>query len=178
MTQKLTSRGKLLSRMKQSGYDATERQSYWKAEQEKLKAEHEKLTKDIEARKLKEDTPAHDEFKRAIGLGSYGDFVKKHGVAKTQSVVSSLKKERDTLRSHKQDWAGPKHVQHHDFAIRGLQRAMGEDVGMVGGSPVNNVGDGEIAGMGVGKQGEPGVSLRNKKKVVPFAVFIRKPQDK
>ena len=49
---------------------------------------------------------------------------------------------------------------------------------MVGGSPVNNVGNGEIAGMGVGKQGEPGVSLRNKKKVVPFAVFIRKPQDK
>jgi hypothetical protein len=173
-----TARTRLLSGLKKGGYDATERQNYWKAEQEKLKAEHEKLTKDIEARKLKEDTPAHDEFKRAMGMGSYGDFVKKHGVTKTQTVVSSLKKERDTLRSHKQDWAGPKHVQHHDFAIRGLQRAMGEDVGMVGGSPVNNVGSGEIAGLGVGKQGEPGVNLRNKKKVVPFAVFIRKPQDK
>lgn len=129
-------------------------------------------------KKINEDTPAHDEFKRAMGMGSYGDFVKKHGVAKTQTVVSSLKKERDTLRSHKQDWAGPKHLQRHDFAIRGLQRAIGEDIGMVGGSPTNNTGSGEIAGMGVGPQGEPGVKLRNKKKVIPFAMFVRKTDNK
>ena len=97
MTQKLTSRGKLLSRMKQSGYDATERQSYWKAEQEKLKAEHEKLTKEIEARKLKEEAPVHNEFKKAMGVGSYGDFAKRHGVQKTKTIISSLRKERDEI---------------------------------------------------------------------------------
>ncbi len=176
MTQKLTSRGKLLSRMKQSGYDATERQNYWKAEQEKLKAEHEKLTREIEARKLKEDAPAHNEFKKAMGVGSYGDFAKRHGVEKTKTVISSLKKERDEIR--KKEWAGPQHIKHHDFAIHGLQRAIGENVSMIGGSPVNNVGSGDIAGLGIGPQGEPGVKLSNKKKVVPFAIFSRKTPSK
>lgn len=170
MTQKLTFRGKLLSRMKQSGYDATERQSYWKAEQEKLKAEHEKLTKEIEARKLKEEAPVHNEFKKAMGVGSYGDFAKRHGVQKTKTVISSLRKERDEIR--KKEWAGPQHVKNHDFAIHGLQRAIGED------APVNTVGGGAVAGLGVGPQGEPGVKLRNKKKVVPFAIFTRKSQVK
>ena len=170
MTQKLTSRGKLLSRMKQSGYDATERQSYWKAEQEKLKAEHEKLTKEIEARKLKEEAPVHNEFKKAMGVGSYGDFAKRHGVQKTKTVISSLRKERDEIR--KKEWAGPQHVKNHDFAIHGLQRAIGED------APVNVVGGGAVAGLGVGPQGEPGVKLRNKKKVMPFAIFTRKSQVK
>jgi hypothetical protein len=50
-----------------------------------------------------------------------------------------------------------------------------EDVGMVGGSPTNSVGSGDVAGLGVGPQGEPGVKLRDKKKVVPFAIFTRKP---
>lgn len=170
MTQKLTSRGKLLSRMKQSGYDATERQNYWKAEQEKLKAEHEKLTKEIEARKLKEEAPVHNEFKKAMGVGSYGDFAKRHGVQKTKTVISSLRKERDEIR--KKEWAGPQHVKNHDFAIHGLQRAIGED------APVNAVGGGAVAGLGVGPQGEPGVKLRNKKKVMPFAIFTRKSQVK
>ena len=170
MTQKLTSRGKLLSRMKQSGYDATERQSYWKAEQEKLKAEHEKLTKEIEARKLKEEAPVHNEFKKAMGVGSYGDFAKRHGVQKTKTIISSLRKERDEIR--KKEWAGPQHVKNHDFAIHGLQRAIGED------APVNVVGGGAVAGLGVGPQGEPGVKLRNKKKVMPFAIFTRKSQVK
>jgi hypothetical protein len=166
MTQKLTSRGKLLSRLKQSGYDATERQNYWKAEQEKLKAEHEKLTKEIEARKLKEEAPVHNEFKKSMGVGSYGDFAKRHGIQKTKTVISSLKKERDEIR--KKEWAGPQHVKNHDFAIHGLQRAIGED------APVNAVGAGAVAGLGVGSQGEPGVKLRNKKKVMPFALFARK----
>lgn len=46
--------------------------------------------------------------------------------------------------------------------------------GMIGGAPVNNVGDGNIAGLGVGKQGEPGVNLKKKKKVMPFGVFTRR----
>ena len=170
MTKKITSKEKLLSRMKQSGYDATERQSYWKAEQEKLKAEHEKLTKEIQARKVNEEAPVHNEFKKTMGVGSYGDFAKRHGIQKTKTVISSLKKERDEIR--KKEWAGPQHVKNHDFAIHGLQRAIGED------APVNAVGGGAVAGLGVGPQGEPGVKLRNKKKVVPFAIFTRKSQVK
>jgi len=166
MTKKPTARERLLSGMKKRGYDATERQNYWKAEQEKLKAEHEKLTKEIEARKVNENTSAHDEFKKAMGVGSYGDFVKRHGVAKAKNIVSSLQKERDEIR--KKEWAGPQHIKHHDFAIHGLQRAIGED------APTNAVGSGDIAGLGVGPQGEPGVNLRNKKKVMPFAIFTRK----
>jgi hypothetical protein len=56
-------------------------------------------------------------------------------------------------------------------------KSMNEDGegGMVGGSPVNNVGDGNIAGLGVGPQGEPGVSKKNKKKVIPFKTFTRNP---
>jgi len=176
MTKKLTSREKLLRGLKRGGYDVEERAKYWKSEQEKLKAEHEKLTREIEARKLKEDAPAHNEFKKAMGMGSYGDFAKRHGIQKTKTVISSLKKERDDIR--KKEWAGPQHIKHHDFAIHGLQRAIGEDSGMVGGSPVNNVGGGDVAGLGVGPQGEPGVKLRNKKKVMPFAIFARKTPNK
>ena len=165
-----TARTRLLSGLKKGGYDATERQNYWKAEQEKLKAEHEKLTKEIEARKLKEEAPVHNEFKKAMGVGSYGDFAKRHGVQKTKTIISSLRKERDEIR--KKEWAGPQHVKNHDFAIHGLQRAIGED------APVNAVGGGAVAGLGVGPQGEPGVKLRNKKKVMPFAIFTRKSQVK
>ena len=47
-------------------------------------------------------------------------------------------------------------------------------VGIVGGTPVNNTGGGEIAGLGVGPKGEPGVS--KKKKPMPFkSFFSRKP---
>jgi len=47
-----------------------------------------------------------------------------------------------------------------------------DGVGMVGGSPVNNAGDGEIAGLGVGPKGEPGV--RKRKKPMPFKSFFRR----
>lgn len=60
-------------------------------------------------------------------------------------------------------------------AIDRLEKAVKkEDVSMVGGSPANVAGSGAVAGLGVGPQGEPGVKLRNKKKVVPFAIFARK----
>ena len=52
-----------------------------------------------------------------------------------------------------------------------------EDGGaMVGGQPVvsSNVSDGQIAGLGIGKQGEPGVNPKKKKTVVPFKTFVRK----
>lgn len=50
-----------------------------------------------------------------------------------------------------------------------------DGVGLVGGTPVNNAGDGNIAGIGVGKSGEPGVSKKNKKQVMPFSTFTRNP---
>jgi hypothetical protein len=46
--------------------------------------------------------------------------------------------------------------------------------GMVGGTPVNNVGDGNIAGLGIGKDGEPGVKKKKKREVIPFKMFKRK----
>ena len=41
-------------------------------------------------------------------------------------------------------------------------------------APVNNVGDGQVAGLGVGQQGEPGVKKMTKKKIIPFKMFVRK----
>ena len=55
---------------------------------------------------------------------------------------------------------------------QGRKKKIGED------APVNAVGGGNVAGLGVGPQGEPGVKLRNKKKVMPFAVFTRKTDNK
>jgi hypothetical protein len=54
------------------------------------------------------------------------------------------------------------------------EKKLEEDgVSMVGGSPVNNVGGGEIAGLGVGAQGEPGVK-KTKRKVMPLMAFVRR----
>lgn len=58
---------------------------------------------------------------------------------------------------------------------QGKKKRLKEDGGMVGGSPVNNVGDGNIAGLGVGSQGEPGVNKKKKKQVLPFKTFTRNP---
>jgi hypothetical protein len=41
-------------------------------------------------------------------------------------------------------------------------------------SPTNAAGTGAVAGLGVGPQGEPGVNMKKKKKVIPFAMFTRK----
>jgi len=41
-------------------------------------------------------------------------------------------------------------------------------------APTNAAGTGAIAGLGVGPQGEPGVNMKKKKKVIPFAIFTRK----
>jgi hypothetical protein len=40
-------------------------------------------------------------------------------------------------------------------------------------TPTNVVGGGNIAGLGVGPQGEPGVHKKKKRKVIPFAFFSR-----
>ncbi len=58
-------------------------------------------------------------------------------------------------------------------------KKLNEDGGMVGGAvvPANNVGAGNIAGLGIGKQGEPGVNKKNKRKVIPFKTFTRNPMN-
>jgi hypothetical protein len=55
-----------------------------------------------------------------------------------------------------------------------MKKIKEEHVSMIGGSPTNNVGDGNIAGLGVGPQGEPGVYKKKKKEVIPFKMFTRK----
>lgn len=40
--------------------------------------------------------------------------------------------------------------------------------------PVNVVSGGQVAGLGVGQQGEPGVNPKKKKSVVPFKTFVGK----
>jgi hypothetical protein len=177
MTKKLTSREKLLRGLKRGGYDVEKSHQYWTDMSKKLEAQKKEYEKQHSNKSnMNEEAPVHNEFKKSMGVGSYGDFAKRHGIQKTKTVISSLKKERDEIR--KKEWAGPQHVKNHDFAIHGLQRAIGENVGMVGGAPANSVGSGDIAGLGVGPQGEPGVKLRNKKKVMPFAIFARKTMNK
>ncbi len=41
-------------------------------------------------------------------------------------------------------------------------------------APVNAVGGGNIAGLGVGPQGEPGVNKKKKKAVIPFKSFFNR----
>jgi hypothetical protein len=56
-----------------------------------------------------------------------------------------------------------------------MKKELQEDgIGMVGGVPVNNAGAGEIAGLGIGKQGEPGVNRKKKKSVLPFKSFFNR----
>lgn len=56
------------------------------------------------------------------------------------------------------------HKKHADF-----EKEMNEE------APTVNVGGGQVAGLGVGDQGEPGVPRKKKRKVIPFKTFIRKP---
>lgn len=50
------------------------------------------------------------------------------------------------------------------------KKSIAEDV------PVNNVSGGQIAGTGVGNQGEPGIN--KKKRITPFMAFVKRKQVK
>lgn len=53
-----------------------------------------------------------------------------------------------------------------------MKKVKEEFGGMVSGTPVNNASGGEIAGLGVGPKGEPGVGKR--KKPMPFKAFFKR----
>lgn len=94
-------------------------------------------------------------FAKASGqtLGQRADYWKKEHEKITKE-----------LEAHKAQMQKQKAVQKEDH------------VSLVGGSPVNNAGSGNIAGLGIGPQGEPGVYKKKKKEVVPFKMFTRKKQ--
>jgi hypothetical protein len=72
-----------------------------------------------------------------------------------------------------------KDLEAHDAEMARRKKEMNREEfgGMIGGSPItNNVSDGNIAGLGVGPQGEPGVNKKRKKSVIPFKTFTRNPQ--
>lgn len=71
-------------------------------------------------------TPVYDAHIK--GNSDYSSIVKKHGSHKTREIIHGLTKERDSLRKHSGEWAGPAHLRNHDFAIRGLRKAIGEEV--------------------------------------------------
>ncbi len=79
-------------------------------------------------------TPVYDAHIK--GNSDYSSIVKKHGSNKTREIIHGLSKERDSLRKHSGEWAGPAHVRNHDFAIRGLKKAIGEEVVQESGGPV------------------------------------------
>ena len=56
-----------------------------------------------------------------------------------------------------------------------MKKVIKEEGGaMVGGVPANNVGGGNIAGLGVGPQGEPGIN-KKKKKTLGFLSYLKRP---
>jgi hypothetical protein len=79
------------------------------------------------------------------------------------STLSDAKKWVKTQPKKSKEEIDRVHKKHADF-----EKSMNED------APANAVGGGAIAGLGVGPQGEPGVNMKKKKKVLPFAMFVRK----
>ena len=59
-------------------------------------------------------------------------------------------------------------AQHAKYVEQGIIKPKTEEVA------VNVVGGGNIAGLGIGNQGEPGVNPKKKKAVIPFKTFVRK----
>jgi hypothetical protein len=48
-----------------------------------------------------------------------------------------------------------------------------DGMSVIGGTPTNSVGTGEIAGIGIGKDGEPGVDKKKKKEKSPIISFSK-----
>ena len=80
------------------------------------------------------------------------------------STLSDAKKWVKTQPKKSKEEIDRIHKKHADF-----EKMMNED------APVNVAGGGQVAGIGVGPQGEPGVPVKKKKKLASFISFIKRP---
>ena len=114
-------------------------------------------TEDAEASvsKIKNSGRSHaHKIQAAIAMEQRARVMGKTSAAAVyRSFINSMKEKTEQM---KEGWSS------------NYKKTMNEDV------PVNNVGSGNIAGLGVGPQGEPGVNMKKKRKVMPFAIFVRK----
>ena len=143
-------------------------------------------TEDAEAsvRKIKSSSRSHaHKIQAAIAMEQRARVMGKSETAAVyRRFINSMKKKTKEMR---EEWSekykksincsNPKGFSQRAHCQGRKKRLKEDGVSMVGGAPANVVGSGQIAGLGVGPQGEPGIKLRNKKKVMPFAVFARKP---
>lgn len=132
--------------------------------------------------KIKSSSRSHaHKIQAAIAMEQRAKVMGKAGAAAVyRSFINSMKEKTKEMREESKPvndakkWTKtqPKkskeeidrvHKKHADF-----EKSMNED------APVNVVGGGAIAGLGVGPQGEPGVNMKKKRKVIPFAMFVRK----
>lgn len=100
-----------------------------------------------------------NEFKKECGAGYYWCNADKMCKPLEVKESWSAKYKRSIDCNNPKGFSQRAHCQ-------GKKKSVSEDV------PVNNVGGGAVAGLGVGPQGEPGV--KKKKKVASFISFMRR----
>ena len=108
------------------------------------------------------------------------DYHKKTN-AELEYIAKDARKAADAMKSHNTTAENKYRDQANDSAtVRHFRKTSGspdwykKKYGLKEDSPTNAAGTGAIAGLGVGPQGEPGVNMKKKKKVIPFAMFTRK----
>ena len=126
--------------------------------------------------KIKSSDRSHaHKIQAAIAMEQRAKVMGKAGAAAVyRSFINSMKEKTKDMQ---EDWSekykksidcnNPKGFSQRAHC-QGRKKDMKEDV------PVNVVGGGQIAGVGIGTQGEPGVNPKKKKSVIPFKTFMRK----
>ena len=141
----------------------------------KAAAEREKKHAEIEKNQSKDGsglTAAIDRLskhvnKEEVGLDEVSDTLAANYVKKrTSDYVKTMKGQ--VQPSDVYNKMSDKHKAGIGRAMDRIVKPVKED------SPTNAAGTGAVAGLGVGPQGEPGVNMKKKKKVIPFAMFTRK----
>ena len=137
--------------------------------------------------KIKSSGRSHaHKMQAAIAMEQRAKVMGKAGAASVyRSFINSMKEKTKEMR---EDWSNkykksidcnnPKGFSQKAHCQARKLRSMGkktESKSVKEEAPTMNVGGGQIAGIGVGSQGEPGVSKRKKRKVIPFKTFVRKP---
>jgi hypothetical protein len=123
--------------------------------------------------KIKSSGRSHaHKIQAAIAMEQRAKVMGKAGAAAVyRSFIDSMKEKTEDMREgwsskYKKsiDCNNPKGFSQRAHC-QGKKKKMSED------APVNAVGGGQIAGVGVGPQGEPGMK---KKKLMPFMAFVRR----